>query len=269
MRSIFDVYTLTLRIACIGAGLDAIEILAARTDFATNGPWAWAIMRHRLAGRGLRLRRLADAAFAGRLVPALALALRVAGLVIVTTAPVGSMAYGLGLSWLVVSQVGLAVRRGGLGLSGADGLFLVVFGSCWLATVVARDRLAAVAGLWFIALQAVLAYAVAGVSKLLSPRWRSGNALKSILATQSYGNPTLLRATEMFPALARLLSWAVIVWECLFPLVLLAPAHARAVLLGAGILFHLSMAAVMGLHLFIWGFGAAYPALWAIACRML
>jgi hypothetical protein len=53
----------------------------------------------------------------------------------------------------------------------------------------------------------------------------------------------------------------VIVFECTFPLAILSPRLAL-VFFGAGIAFHVGIAAVMGLNNFVWPFIATYPAVY-------
>jgi hypothetical protein len=180
----------------------------------------------------------------------------------VAALPVASGGHAVALTALVAALVARRVRVGGLGIGGADHMFLVVCGASWLATVVAGDRRAAEAGLWFIAAQACLAYLVAGVTKLASPTWRSGRALHLVAATRSHGCLALRRCLAAAPWLARPACWGVMVWECAFPLVLLAPEPARLAILASGVLMHVALALVMGLNTFVWAFPATYPAVW-------
>jgi hypothetical protein len=152
-----------------------------------------------------------------------------------------------------------------LGASGADMMSFVVCAAAWLGIVVGRDELALRAAAWFIAAQAVLAYVVSGAFKAVAPAWRDGSALQRILATQSLGNKRLARLFGERAGLAQAMCWLVIVWECMFPLVLLLPAQLKLPAFAAGLLFHLSIAFTMGLNQFVWAFAATYPALWWVS----
>jgi hypothetical protein len=253
---------LALRISCGGVIVDVAEHGSARDQFRDDGSYSWRIVRQRLAGRGRWQRWLADAVFGSPSSFAVLLALRLVAAVGVLVSPMASRPYGAALSLLLVTQLGLWIRRGGLGLFGADKMLLVVGGAAWLATVVAHDEVATRAAVWFIAAQAALAYFVSGFFKLLAASWRSGRALQSVLETQALGSQALSRLLVARPALARVLCWTVILWECLFPLVLLLPGWLKLPVLGAGLLFHVSIAIVMGLNQFVWAFAATYPALW-------
>jgi len=69
-----------------------------------------------------------------------------------------------------------------------------------------------------------------------------------------------LRALAGRPRLLLAASWAVMLFELLFPLALLHPAALVAALAGAA-LFHLANALLFGLNRFFWVWLAAYPAL--------
>lgn len=105
--------------------------------------------------------------------------------------------------------------------------------------------------------QVCLSYWIAGSMKFRSPRWRSGQALKGIVTSYTYGMPC--RLTYGTPQLwYRVLSWFVIVWELLFSFFLLwSPGLMVACLMGAT--FHISCAFVMHLNRFPVVFISSYP----------
>jgi hypothetical protein len=113
----------------------------------------------------------------------------------------------------------------------------------------------------FFALQLCLSYLASGVAKANSPEWRSGSALTGIAGTEMYGNEEFYRWLQRHPSLAVLATRGVIVAECAFPLVLIAPRRLRHAILLCGILFHAVVARMMGLNTFFWSFVAVYPAL--------
>jgi hypothetical protein len=117
------------------------------------------------------------------------------------------------------------------------------------------------AGLLFVAAQAVLAYFTSGYVKLISPSWRSGDALRGILNTRSYGYQDLAKLLTVHPRLSVAGCWLTIAFECLGPFfVFLGPIPCLVFLVG-GVIFHISIAVTMGLNNFVWSFLATYPAL--------
>ena len=113
---------------------------------------------------------------------------------------------------------------------------------------------------WFIAAQLALAYFAAGVFKLISASWRSGEALWAISSMNPWRDVTVGRWLRERPQWSWFLSWATIVWETTFPLALIAPPWAMAIWLLTGLVFHLGCAVFMGLNSYLWSFVAAYPA---------
>jgi len=115
-------------------------------------------------------------------------------------------------------------------------------------------------GLPYLAAYAGLAYVTAGVTKLIEPTWRSGEALGRVLNLESFGSPSAERALAPRPRLRQGLSWIVILAELAAPLALLLPAPWLVAALVAGLCFHLTLGVVMGLNTFVWSFAATYPA---------
>jgi hypothetical protein len=113
----------------------------------------------------------------------------------------------------------------------------------------------------FFAFQLCLSYFASGVAKAISAEWRSGRALTGIVSTEMYGNEALYRGLRHKRWLRVSAARSVILAECAFPLLLVAPRRLRRVGLMGGVLFHAAAAQVMGLNTFFWSFVAVYPAL--------
>lgn len=148
-------------------------------------------------------------------------------------------------------------------MEGSGQMMTIICAALTLSGLAPHDVLAQKAALWFLALQACLAYLIAGLAKYNVPAWRNGSFLRDILRTRSYGNVTLSKLMDA--GRARLCSALVIGFECAFPLVLLAGKPWAAVFLLAGVVFHAINAFVLGLNVFFWAFVATYPAIWFCA----
>lgn len=162
---------------------------------------------------------------------------------------------------IVVSGAALAQVRSSYGHDGADQMCLVVGGALLIGRVAAVPE----AALWFIASQACLAYATAGLKKMASPIWRNGEALPGVLGTTIYGNERAYRVLACRPHLARLGCFMVIVVETSFPLALVGLRPLSLLLLAFGFCFHVSTAILMRLNTFFWAFIATYPAIAYVA----
>ena len=151
--------------------------------------------------------------------------------------------------------------RNGFGDDGADQMSAVIALPLVFHALVPASRTIAFAGLLFVGAQACLSYLASGISKAVSPIWRSGRAIFGIMNTRSYGSARMAALLRDRPHLNRALAWSVFGIEALFPLVLFAPQPIALALLAWGVSFHLFCAGAMGLNSFVWAFTATYPAL--------
>jgi hypothetical protein len=163
------------------------------------------------------------------------------------------------LGLIFASGIILFVRNS-YGYDGADQMNWIVFGGLLLVSVEPTIYVKSVF-LWFVAGQACLSYGVAGFAKALSEGWRDGRYLAGIMGTRIYGHPMIADLLRDHQVRAKCMSWAIIIWECSFPLVLLLPFSFAVVVITLGVCFHLFNAYVMGLNTFVWSFVATYPAI--------
>ncbi len=162
---------------------------------------------------------------------------------------------------LIISTAGLILRFGGPLGGGSDSmLFQVLIGLLVASFSVANPGLTRI-GLGWIAAQSVLSYFLAGAAKLRNKNWRRGIALEHLL--RSSGPYVLFAPARNLAGSKKMCiaaSWAIILFELVFPVVLLLPWEGKLVLLSAGMFFHITNAAVLGLNRFIWAWAATYPA---------
>ena len=215
-----EAYVWMLRICAIGIGIDVLEQVTRRDRYAEGGLFAWSVLRHRLDLAPGFVRALADAACAGMVRPMIVLGIRAAAALVVAAAPPGSTGFAIALGVLLATQLYHFVRCAGLGTYGADQMNLVIVGAAWLAIVVDGSADGLRVGLWFVAAQSCLSYAINGAAKVASASWRSGRAFSAVFSTYTNGDPRLYRVFAPRPRLARVMCWATMVWECAFPLVL-------------------------------------------------
>ena len=153
------------------------------------------------------------------------------------------------------------------GMSAADTMAGIVLCGLGFTALVPGNALVQRMGLWFLALQTTVAYTAAGVTKLYIPAWRDGAYLATALGSATYGSPFAARFMRD-RRLALLASWTVIVWECSFPLALLAGAPVAIAYCALAALFHAAIGVFMGLKMFVFVFGSTYPAIVACAIQI-
>jgi hypothetical protein len=162
---------------------------------------------------------------------------------------------------LLVAVV-LSNIRSAYGGDGADQMITIVLAGLAITRVSPAGHAAHVFAMWFITLQLIASYFIAGVAKIVSSDWQTGSGLVGILATESYGSRTLTDFTRSHMSIAQLTSWGVIAFETGFILVLVLPPALAAIFFAAGAIFHISTALVMSLNTFLFSFLAAYPIAW-------
>ncbi|MFN0051096.1 MAG: HTTM domain-containing protein [Planctomycetales bacterium] len=266
MMSAADAIEWMTRLAGFCAAILSVEVLIDQAHYSDAGLLGWPVMqsRHRwlvthwavpllnlflahrrfLALMGLRLLAAAGLVFAD---------------------PEG----GLGLLLLLTTTAtgALYQLRTPFGTDGADQMNLLTLGALSLERLCASEVVRH-AALWFVALQLILSYFVAGMAKLRGEEWRSGRAPWGIFTTKLYGIPRLGRWLMRHPRVSWLMSWGIILFEIGFPAVFVAPRPVALAFLVLGLSFHVLTAFVMGLNTFFWAFLAAYPALvWCLMGR--
>jgi hypothetical protein len=250
---------LSIAIAAAGLTVELLEFLVRPPFLSEHGPVPWSIvqLQHRWTASGSVNRALSRLYANSSRVFLVAAAL--------LSATVGASALlAPAFRYVQVGCIGVALTLGLLalrsfyGLDGAYHMLLVIF-----VTVAVTAPLPGAVGArmaaYVIGANAALAYLISGVSKLLSPVWRRGVALPGILGTRSYGHALLYRVLHRRPLLAVVLCWTVIAFEIGFPVAILAGRGVLLAFLVAGVVFHLAVAAAMGLNGFLFAFLATFP----------
>lgn len=149
---------------------------------------------------------------------------------------------------------------------GADKMGLLIL-TCLTIARLTPDHWAELA-LAYLAAQLILSYFISGQIKIINPEWRSGCALSDVFAYSAYPVSESLRAFPHKPRLTFTASWAVMLFEVIFPLTFFHPT-ALYIALTTAALFHLSNACFFGLNRFFWTWIAAYPALIWLQTRLI
>lgn len=149
---------------------------------------------------------------------------------------------------------------------GADRMGLLVLVCLTIASLV-PDRFWQEMALAYLAIQLVLSYFISGWVKIVNPEWRRGQALQDVFAFSAYPAVGTYRRMASSPILLLGLSWLVMVFELVFPLLLLTPYSLLLALLLAAC-FHLANAVFFGLNRFFWIWLSAYPSLMWLQYRI-
>ena len=112
----------------------------------------------------------------------------------------------------------------------------------------------------YLAIQLILSYFISGWVKIINPQWRSGQALVDVFLYSAYPVSESLRRWSQATKFLFIMSWAVIIFELIFPFSMMSALTLKIALLIAA-LFHLSNALLFGLNRFFWIWLAAYPSI--------
>jgi hypothetical protein len=244
------------RIAAVAVFLTAIELLLVRSELHDGGVLDWHLLSRRSPGSWLdrfvrtsAVSRVLD--YPGVIALALIDLAAAAVMVIEPRLIAGPLI-------CLVIHIGLS-KRSYPSVDGSDDMLVLILGVAVLRTL-APDPDVQLAAVLFLAGQSALSYLTSGLSKSQSRSWWNGSGLHGILTTRSYGEPHVARLVAGYPAITRALGPLTIVWECAFPLAILAGPGPTLVLVAIAASFHLACGFVMGLTAFTWAFGAALPA---------
>lgn len=174
-----------------------------------------------------------------------------------------SLVFGFQSEWVLAGLFLLALfilhRFQGPYNGGADRMGLLVL-VCLCLTHFLPSRYWQEIAFGYLALQLVLSYFISGWVKIVNPDWRSGRALRDVFQFSAYPVSESLRGFAGSPRLLFMMSWAVMLFELLFPLSLLS-VESLIVALVIASCFHFTNACIFGLNRFFWVWIAAYPSI--------
>jgi hypothetical protein len=231
-----------------------LELFSLRKAASDTGIWNWQSIRQDFEHLPNFVRALLDAClgYSGFLV---ILILRLAFAICMVTSPHPVAIVGAFLTTLMI-----ALRWRGSFNGGSDFMNLIVLSALCIAGHFKDNASVVTACLWYIAIQTCTSYFIAGIIKLRKKNWRTGAALSGFLSTTVYSPDPLGGAIAKRIAVCALLSWAVMLFECSFPMALLNPQLCW-IAISIAMLFHLSNFYFFGLNRFVLSWAAAYPAL--------
>jgi hypothetical protein len=248
-------------IATVGVVVNALELLVAREKLLSFHDWTALRTKYRLSpdeGPG----RLEWSISSGNGFKTAVALQAVAAICLTIFFDSGAWAVGL-CGYVLAVRLLLGLRLHGF--DGSDQMHTIIWSGLLLFLASASDSLKDLA-LGFIAAQLILAYVTSGIAKLLSPLWRSGNAVGLIVRTESYGNEAASGLIQRL-RLSAPLSWATMVLEIVGPFSALMGPRATMGFILSGVAFHLGNAIVMGLNSFVWSFIACFPAVYYVSER--
>jgi hypothetical protein len=245
-----------IRLLCIAVFLTALEYVMIIRQFADDGIYSWKMIKLRTARS---IRKLSPDMLFNKSGVFTIMSLRIGGSIYLFIDPISSVTVYI-LAIVVTTSLLLAVRNP-IGGDGADQMSAIISIALLIAFIFRDPKITAVS-LYFIAVQSIISYVIAGSAKMLSKKWRSGAAIFQIMNTESYGSERIaLYLHRSSPVVSAVLSWNVMLVEGLFFTVAILPYPYFLIFFVWGLFFHAYNAVVMGLNNFFWVFLSTYPAI--------
>lgn len=254
-----DYFLAMALLAGVGALISSTEFLFNWRQFREDGVFAWAVVRAGRQARNPVVSRWLGAFLGYPAVLAILSTLVAGALLLLIFVARGTLFLPALLA--VAAALMMVNYRNQPALEGSDQMLTLVVFALLFHSAAPKSWLVAVGCLWFVALQACLSYFAAGIAKLASPVWRSGQALLDVLNTATYGLEPVSRLLHRKPFLSKVLCWNVILFQSLFPIAFVLGEPVGLIFLAWGATFHVAGAVVMRLNRFVWAFLASYPAI--------
>lgn len=245
------------KLIAVAVIFQGLELLRIRSSYAPNGIWVWATLRKEYEIYPKVFQRI------------LAVTLDYPHYLILLLGQVG-FAFILLLTaqpspvvvlCLLLSSMLTSLRWRGTFNGGADHMTILVLMILSIADLFRSNGNVGVGCLWYLSIQTMMSYFIAGSVKLKNADWRSGRALQMYLSRPPYDPPVFFAKVSKKPGLILLGSWGIMLFELSFPLAILKPGLCAAFLCMA-LVFHLLNHATFGLNRFLFAWSAAYPAIY-------
>jgi len=172
---------------------------------------------------------------------------------------------GAAVLMLVIQTLVFLRFRGPLN-GGSDYMTTLVILALALFSLVKQTNPVGQVALWYVGVQVVLSYFVAGLAKARHREWWTGAALKNYLLISNYAVATPVKKWALGQGVSKIVSWIVLLFELSFPLCILSPKLCL-VYISMAVIFHLTNAYVLGLNRFLFSWVAAYPALYFLSLQ--
>lgn len=247
-----DSLYLVARLIGFAIMLQSLEFIKMKESIADDGIWRWNELRHDYLFLPERVLKALDWVMTPKRFLEM-MTIRFYSGILCFVYPYFSIVLFL----LALSTFLITIRWRGSFNGGSDYLTLIITSCLFVGSL---HPLLAKAALWYITLQVVSSYFLAGLYKIKEPKWRLGTAVFGFVSSPSYKTPQFILDKSRDPNWAKMLAWGVILFELSFPLALFHPLTKFYIVLGMA--FHLMNFITFGLNRFFWVWCASYPALY-------
>lgn len=232
--------------------LQSFELLSIASKIGPDSPWSWSHVRNDFAHWPAILLRILDILYEKYF--KLLVLVQIILAMLLPLHPVFPALLLIGTYLLI------ALRFRGQFNGGSDTMTMTSLLSALLLSLPQPKVINLPLGLYFLAFQSTLSYFIAGMVKLKSKSWRTGQALHAFLLHSNYLVPEKLQYLSNNKLLMLVASYFIIIFECSFPILWLFPALTGYYLFTA-FAFHIANYYIFGLNRFVFAWLCTYPAL--------
>lgn len=144
----------------------------------------------------------------------------------------------------------------------SDSLTTIVLTCLWLSTL---SKNLAVASMYYIAIQVLVSYFIAGLVKVKQPSWRDGSTLDHFMSLEKYAvSPSAKSLLSGRQWMVFIAAWSVIIFELSIPAAFFFPSIFKVFLI-LGAFFHLANYFFFGINRFFWLWVSTYPLLYHLS----
>jgi hypothetical protein len=234
--------------------LQSIELLLVRSSFSNTGVWRWNDLRKEYEIFSFPVQSILSFCLNYTNFIYLLILRTIFSLLL------SFFSHPVILFFLLASTILIALRWRGTFNGGSDYMSVLVLAALLVLSLFPSSEKVQLAVLWYIAIQLVSSYFIAGVVKLKKGNWRNGAALKGFVCSTIYHPDRFTRGISENRPLVFLCSWSIILFEVTFFLSLIDPVVCIGYIFFA-LLFHVGNFYIFGLNRFIFAWLACYPAL--------
>ena len=236
---------LTIRIVCFAVIVDSLETLSRKKLYFTKELLSYRLIFYKEPSPFQAL------VFIQYFIPLIFTKLILASFLIFTPGQ-----YPLLLLLVLIIQV-ISYIRHKSGNSAADQMIIIVLTGMSIYSFNFSQSVNSLS-VYFVAFQSIISYVTAGYHKLVSSIWRSGEAVKLVMGTESYGHIGFYNFLAQNKGVSLFLSWSTILFDFTFFVALLHP-NLAIIYSFFGLLFHFANSYFMGLNMFMYVFPSTFP----------
>ncbi len=245
---------ITEKLIALALVLQSLEFLKLRAHFSKNGVWRWETLQKEFQAFPNFIYDCLHFLLNDKHFQILSVLRFIASILLVF------FSHPALSTFLFLTHILVCLRWRGTFNGGSDYMTSLILLALSIARLFPQSAQAKDFALFYIAIQSVLSYFIAGFVKLKNNDWRTGQALTGFLESFQYGVPQMIQRLSQHKKLMFFASWSILIFELSAPLALIDFQFCIQFISWA-FAFHLLNHFLFGLNRFVFAWLASYPAI--------